>query len=58
MEQVEEAHEKRSLIALNIVRIVIFYITIKVLVWSNDPSAKMNHMLGTQEDFILTKYSK
>lgn len=30
----------------------------EVLVWSNDKSAKINHMLGTNEDFILTKYSK
>ncbi len=30
----------------------------EVLVWSNDPNAKVNHMLGTEEDFILTKYSK
>ena len=50
--------KKRSLIALNIVRIMILYNDPEVLVWSNDPSAKVNHMLGTQEDFILTKYSK
>ena len=30
----------------------------EVLVWSNDPSAKVNHMLGTKEDFILTEYTK
>ena len=30
----------------------------EVLVWSNDPSAKINHMLGTDQDFILTKYAK
>jgi len=30
----------------------------EVLVWSNDPSAKINHMLGTDDDFILTKYAK
>ena len=28
----------------------------EVLVWSNDKNAKINHMLGTEEDFILTKY--
>ena len=28
----------------------------EVLIWSNDPSAKINHMLGTEEDFILTEY--
>ena len=30
----------------------------EVLVWSNDKSAKINHMLGTEDDFILTKYDK
>jgi len=28
----------------------------EVLVWSNDESAKLNNMLGTGEDFILTNY--
>lgn len=28
----------------------------EVMVWTNDESAKINHMLGTKEDFILTKY--
>ena len=28
----------------------------EVLVWSNDQSAKLNNMLGTGEDFILTNY--
>ena len=30
----------------------------EVLVWSNDKNAKVNHMLGTNKDFILTKYSQ
>jgi len=30
----------------------------EVLIWSNDKTAKINHMLGTEEDFILTKYNK
>ena len=28
----------------------------EVLVWSNDNSAKLNNMLGTGDDFILTEY--
>ena len=28
----------------------------EVMVWTNDKSAKVNHMLGTDKDFILTKY--
>ena len=30
----------------------------EVLIWSNDKTAKVNHMLGTDDDFILTKYDK
>lgn len=29
----------------------------EVLVWSNDKEARINHMLGTEEDFTLTDYS-
>ena len=29
----------------------------EVLVWSNDPEARPNHMLGTDNDFTLTDYS-
>ena len=29
----------------------------EVMVWTNDPNAKINHMLGTPDDFILTKYN-
>ena len=30
----------------------------EVLVWSNDKTAKVHHMLGTDENFILTDYNK
>jgi radical SAM protein with 4Fe4S-binding SPASM domain len=30
----------------------------EILFWSNDNKAKVHHMLGTDEDFILTKYKK
>ena len=29
----------------------------EVMVWTNDKNAKVNHMLGTPEDFILTNYT-
>ena len=29
----------------------------EVMVWTNDKSAQLNHMLGTDKDFILTKYA-
>ena len=30
----------------------------EILVWSNDKTAKINHMLGTDDNFILTNYNK
>ena len=30
----------------------------EVLVWSNDPTAKIHHMLGTDDDFILSKFER
>ena len=30
----------------------------EILIWSNDKSAKVHHMLGTDEDFILTNFNK
>lgn len=30
----------------------------EVLVWSNDPHAKVNHMIGTDDDFVLTDYNE
>ena len=28
----------------------------EVMVWTNDKNAKLHHMLGTDDDFILTNY--
>jgi len=33
------------------------YVDPEVMVWSNDKEASINHMLGTDKDFILTEYS-
>ncbi len=30
----------------------------EVLVWSNDPHANVNHMIGTDDDFVLTDYNE
>jgi len=30
----------------------------EILIWSNDKTAKVHHMLGTDESFILTDYNK
>ena len=57
--KLREAHEKKKFDSIEYCKNCDFlYNDPEVLVWSNDPTAKVNHMLGTQEDFILTKYSK
>ena len=49
---------KKILTELIIAKTVIFYMKIqKILIWTNDKTAKVNHMLGTDDDFILTDYS-
>ena len=30
----------------------------EILIWSNDKTARVHHMLGTDDDFILTNYNK
>ena len=30
----------------------------EILIWSNDKTAKVHHMLGTDDNFILTNYNK
>ncbi len=30
----------------------------EILIWSNDKTAKVHHMLGTDDDFVLTNYNK
>ena len=30
----------------------------EILIWTNDKTAKVHHMLGTDDDFILTNYNK
>ena len=29
----------------------------EILIWSNDKTAKVHHMLGTDDDFVLTNYN-
>ena len=57
--QLREAHEQKKFDEIDYCKNCDFlYNDPEVLVWSNDPEAKVNHMLGTKEDFILTNYSK
>tara|TARA_B100000941_G_C28504000_1_gene556063 strand:- start:468 stop:1463 length:996 start_codon:yes stop_codon:yes gene_type:complete len=57
--KLREAHEQKKFDEIDYCKNCDFlYNDPEVLVWSNDPEAKVNHMLGTKEDFILTNYSK
>jgi wyosine [tRNA(Phe)-imidazoG37] synthetase (radical SAM superfamily) len=51
-----EAHEKKNFDEIDYCKNCDFlYDDPEVMVWTNDKSAKINHMLGTDKDFILTK---
>ena len=57
--KLRQAHEQKKFDSIEYCKNCDFlYEDPEVLVWSNDSSAKVNHMLGTEEDFILTKYAK
>ena len=56
-QELRDAHEKKEFDKIEYCKNCDFlYDDPEVLIWSNDPSAKINHMLGTEEDFILTDY--
>ena len=58
-EKLRQAHKSKDFDSIEYCKNCDFlYDDPEVLVWSNDPTAKINHMLGTDEDFILTKYTK
>ena len=49
---------QKILMILNITKNCDFlYDDPEVLVWSNDKTAKIHHMLGTDDDFVLSKYT-
>jgi radical SAM protein with 4Fe4S-binding SPASM domain len=53
--KLREAHKKNEFEKIDYCKNCDFlYDDPEVLVWSNDKKAKVNHMLGTPEDFILT----
>ena len=56
-EALRDAHSKKEFDKIDYCKDCDFlYEDPEVLVWSNDKSAKLNNMLGTGEDFILTEY--
>ncbi len=58
-ENLRDAHKKKEFDRIDYCKDCDFlYDDPEVLVWSNDKTAKLHHMLGTEKDFILTKYVK
>ena len=53
-----EAHTKKEFDKIDYCKNCDFlYEDPEVMVWTNDSEAKINHMLGTEKEFILTNYS-
>ena len=56
--ELRKAHENKDFDSIEYCKNCDFlYEDPEVLVWSNDPEARPNHMLGTDDDFTLTNYS-
>ncbi len=56
--ELRKAHEEKRFDDIEYCKNCDFlYADQEVLVWSNDPEAKVGHMLGTREDFILHDYT-
>ena len=57
--ELREAHDTKNFDKIDYCKDCDFlYQDPEILIWSNDKNAKINHMLGTDEDFILTDYNK
>ena len=55
--ELRDAHSKKDFDRIEYCKDCDFlYEDPEVMVWTNDKSAKLYHMLGTDDDFILTKY--
>ena len=56
--KLREAHKTKNFDSIDYCKNCDFlYSDPEVLVWSNDSDAKVGHMLGTREDFILHNYT-
>ena len=57
--ELREAHDSKNFDKIDYCKDCDFlYQDPEILVWSNDKTAKINHMLGTDDNFILTNYNK
>lgn len=58
-QKLREAHSKKEFDKIDYCKDCDFlYDDPQALVWSNDKNAKLNNMLGTGDDFILTEFNK
>ena len=58
-ENLRNAHSKKEFEKIDYCKNCDFlYQSEEVLAWTNDKDAKINNMLGTDEDFILTEFNK
>ena len=58
-EKLREAHNTKNFDDIDYCKDCDFlYQDPEILIWSNDETAKVNHMLGTDDNFILTNYNK
>ena len=58
-EKLRKAHENKDFDKIDYCKDCDFlYDDPEILIWSNDKTAKVHHMLGTDDDFILTNYNK
>lgn len=58
-ENLRNAHSKKEFEKIDYCKNCDFlYQSEEVLAWTNDNNAKINNMLGTDEDFILTEFNK
>ena len=56
--RLRDAHTRKSFDEIEYCKNCDFLLQSKdVLAWTNDKEAKLNNMLGTGEDFILTEYN-
>ena len=57
-ENLRKAHEEKNFDSIDYCKSCDFlYNDPEILIWSNDKKARINHMLGTDDDFTLTDYN-
>ena len=57
-ENLRKAHETKDFDTIDYCKDCDFlYQDPEILIWSNDKKARVNHMLGTDDDFTLTDYT-